>query len=120
MTLESLSGNGVLYTDAGVTRLAGIKYQIAHTLAEGRDAEIWHGTFTTPQEVTEHEDYSVELEDGRRGPCEISLGASAMVGFPAVYRYSFRGDTLTRPGVFGGNTDESLDNLDWNNLDESA
>jgi len=113
MTLESLSGNGVLYADAGGTRLAEIKYQIVHTLAVGRDAETWHGTFTTPHEITEHEDYSVEIGDGRRGPCELSLGTSAMGGIPAVYHYSFKGSTLALPGVPLVNLDdESGENLD--------
>lgn len=119
MTLESLNGNGVLYTGAGVTRLAEIKYQIVHTLAAGRDAETWHGTFTTPLEVAEHEDYFVELEDGRRGPCELSLGTSAMGGIPAVYHYSFKGDILARAGAAWETPAESSGDESWGNLDES-
>jgi len=97
--LESLSGNGVLYADLGRTRVAEIKYQIVHTLAVGRDPESWHGTFTTPTEVPEHEDYYVQLEDRRHGPCELSMGTRAMSGIPAVFHCSFKGVVLALPGA---------------------
>ena len=125
MTLETLSGNGVLYADAGATRVAEIKYHILHTLAVGRDAESWHGTFTTPLEVIEHESYYVQLEDGRRGSCELSMGTRAMGGIPAVYHYSFKGGTLMPPGTTWEipadiSTDESVDESTDESTDESA
>jgi hypothetical protein len=99
MTLESLSGKGWLYADAGGIPIAEIKYQIVHTLPVGRDPESWHGTFTTPYEVVEHEAYYVQLEDLRHSPCALSMGTRAMGGIPAVYHYSFKGVVLALPGT---------------------
>ena len=128
MTLESLNGRGVLYGDAGDIRVAESKYQIVHTLPVGRDPESWHGTFTTPLEITDHEDYHVQLDDLRHGPCELSMGTRAMSGIPAVFHYSFKGAVLALPGTpwdrpidkSGDEPQEQPLNTAWDETDDAA
>ena len=91
MALERLNGKGVLYADGGERRLAEINYQIMRTPPSEVDAESWHGTFTVARDIGEQADYAIELEDGRRGACDVSQGTRAMGGIPAVYHYGCRG-----------------------------
>ena len=94
MNLPIIGGKGKLYDASNRELVTEINYQMREKPSgEGAPGEWWGGFIL--EEVIEQGDYLIELEDGRKGTCTVSLMMNWMqCALPDVYNYAFKGISL--------------------------
>jgi hypothetical protein len=86
------NGTGVLYDVNSGEPLATVGYRIYRNPATGEAEELWWGGFALNQAVPEREEYVMELEDGRRGRCHVTLRLMDRLTEDLVfYHYDIKG-----------------------------
>ncbi len=86
------NGTGVLYDIETGESLATVAYRIYRNPATGEAEELWWGGFALNEAVPEREEYTMELEDGRRGRCHVILRLmDRLAPDLAFYHYDIKG-----------------------------
>lgn len=86
------NGTGILYDVNNGEPLATVAYRIYRNPATDEAEELWWGGFALNQAVPEREEYTMELEDGRRGRCHVTLRLMDRLTEDLVfYHYDIKG-----------------------------
>jgi hypothetical protein len=86
------NGTGTLYDVDEKETLATIAYRIYRNPATEQKREEWWGGFSLSAPLAELEEYLLELEDGRRGNCAVSLRSVSRLSESLIfYHYDIRG-----------------------------
>jgi hypothetical protein len=67
------NGSGTLYDAQEREALATIAYRIYRNPATEQRAEKWWGSFALDFPVAEMSEYTLEMEDGRKGVCSLEM-----------------------------------------------
>ena len=105
MTMKTFvsNGTGVLYDVDTGEPLATIAYRIYRNPATDEADELWWGGFALNEAVPEREEYTLELEDGRRGRCHVTLRVVDRLAADLVfYHYDIKGTCALEKGAGDG------------------
>ena len=73
MTTFVNNGAGTLYDTGEIETLATIAYRIYRNPATEQRGEEWWGGFALDFPVAERGEYTLEMEDGRKGVCSLKV-----------------------------------------------
>ena len=73
MALHYSNGIGYLFDKLSAKAVAEIKYRLIETDPTRYTHKKWWGEFSTSDKVQQSGGYLIELEDGRKGDCIISV-----------------------------------------------
>ena len=86
------NGTGTLYDVAERETLATIAYRIYRNPATEHKDEEWWGEFALTAPLAELAEYTLELEDGRKGTCSVNLrNVAELSEFLIFYHYDLKG-----------------------------
>ena len=92
MTTYVANGTGRLYEAEGKESIAMIAYRIYRNPATEQRDEEWWGGFALEYAIAEPGEYTLELEDGRKGICLVEMRkAQELPGSLTFYHYSLKG-----------------------------
>lgn len=73
MTTFVNNGTGIIYDAEEKETLATIAYRIYRNPATEQRCEEWWGSFALNFPVAERSEYTLEMEDGRKGVCSLNV-----------------------------------------------
>jgi hypothetical protein len=86
------NGTGRLYDAGERETLATIAYRIYRNPATEQRAEEWWGSFALNLPVAEMSEYTLEMEDGRKGVCSLEVRKVQQITESLTfYHYDLRG-----------------------------
>ena len=90
MAIRYSSGKGKLFLKDTEKALASIQYQLQETNPTQYTSTKWWGDFTSIIDFRAVGEFIIELEDGRRGSCDVLRTTPANRRL-VKYQYSFNG-----------------------------
>ena len=91
------NGLGLLYDKEIEKPIAKVSYQLIETDPTKYTKKKWWGEFSTSKELRRTGNYTIELEDGRKGDCVVFTNSELKQGHASHYFYHFNGrSTLGR------------------------
>ena len=93
MSTNIVRGAGSLRASNGEKFVAAITYQLWEKPPTENTLGEWWGNFTLDH-IIDSGQYTIELEDGRKGACSIRANIQRVRGLGNIYRYSFQGSGL--------------------------
>jgi len=90
MSTNILRGTGSLRAPDDNEFVSAITYQLWEKPPAESTPGDWWGSFTLNRLIDSGE-YTIELEDGRKGTCYIRANIQRTPGLGTIYRYSFQG-----------------------------
>ena len=90
MALHFSGGIGTLYDMKINQPIAKISYQLIETDPTQYSKKKWWGEFNSNKAIKESGTFRIELEDGRKGECIVSVNVKSK-GIAAHHHYHFNG-----------------------------
>ncbi len=77
--MQVFRGKGKIY-DSSENYLDEVTYEIFHKPSTDSAESQWYGEITPSKAIMPVGNYIIELEDGRKGPCNIGLKTTSSFG----------------------------------------
>ena len=91
MALHYSSGVGYLFEKNMGKNIAEIKYRLVETDPTKYTSKKWWGELSTTSKIGQTGDYRIELEDGRKGDCIITVNTEQKDRRQLFYNFFGRG-----------------------------
>jgi hypothetical protein len=97
MTTFVNNGTGIIYDAEGRETLATIAYRIYRNPATEQRGEEWWGGFALDFPVAERSEYTLEMEDGRKGACLLKVRKVQQITESLTfYHYDLKGISVLK------------------------
>jgi len=91
MSKQVIKGKGNLYNAAGELVATSINYEVWRVAQTEDSPEEWGGNFTIDRIIWPFGEFIIELKDGRRGRCLVTVEESLHPDYPTLYHYGLEG-----------------------------